>query len=134
MKSIAPQLIVNNISESVEFYTQKLGFTIEWIHEKNPMFAIISRGGVTLMLRQLNKKGLSRPNREPFIASGWHHTDGKEAWDAYIWTDDVKSLYNECLKNDISMIKPLRETEYGNIDFEIEDIDGYILCFGEVKS
>lgn len=131
MKSIAPQLIVNNVLNSVAFYQDVLEFNVDWIHNNSPMFAIISRGGVTLMLRQLRQEGHVRPNRMPFVESGWHHNDGKEAWDAYIWVDGVKDLYKEFTEKDIKIIKPLIKTEYGNLDFEIEDINGYVLCLGE---
>nr|WP_321233936.1 VOC family protein [uncultured Psychroserpens sp.] len=129
MNSIAPQLIVNNVLKSVEFYTKTLGFTINWIHEENPKFAIISKDGATIMLRQLKKKGLVRPNRIPFIESGWH-TTAAEAWDVYIWVNNIEELYTTYKSKNVSIIKALQNTAYGNRDFEIEDEDGYILCFG----
>ncbi|WP_353777146.1 VOC family protein [Winogradskyella sp. 3972H.M.0a.05] len=132
MKHVAPQLIVNSVPESVEYYTKKLGFKVEWIHEHNPKFTIISREGVTLMLRELQEEGHVRPNKVPFVASGWHHSDGKEAWDVYIWVEDAKALYEELINKEVSVLKPLSKSEYGNLDFEIEDINGYVLCFGQI--
>ncbi|RNC87082.1 MAG: hypothetical protein ED556_06565 [Winogradskyella sp.] len=129
MKRIAPQWIVENVAASVEFYSQKLGFTIDFLGKK-PLFAIISRGDVSLMLRQLKQPNFSRPNRKPFVEAGWH-TDGAEAWDAYVWVDEVDALYNEFKSKNVSIVKEIQNTEYGNRDFEIEDLDGYILCFGE---
>ncbi|WP_298899578.1 VOC family protein [uncultured Psychroserpens sp.] len=130
MNSIAPQFIVKNVLESVQFYTKKLGFDINWMHKKDPKFAILEKGGVTIMFRQLKKEGFVRPNREPFIESGWH-TSAAETWDAYIWVDNADDLYQRFKDQDVSIIKPIQDTEYGNRDFEIEDPDGYILCFGK---
>nr|WP_298893668.1 hypothetical protein [uncultured Psychroserpens sp.] len=31
----------------------------------------------------------------------------------------------------VSITKPIQDTKYRNKDFEIEDPDGYILCFGK---
>lgn len=81
------------------------------------------------MLRELKETGYSRPNRIPFIKAGWH-TKGQEAWDCYIWVQDADQLYEEFKAKHVSILKPIQDTEYGNRDFEIEDIVGYILCFG----
>ncbi len=128
MTKIAPQWIVSNVQESVDFYVKQLGFSVDWIGE-GPLFAIISKGDATLMIRQLQKGGFTQPNRKAFVKAGWH-TDGVNAWDAYIWVDDASKLCKEYKDKGVSIIKELGETDYGNIDFEIEDPDGYILCFG----
>lgn len=128
MKKIAPQWIVNNLEETIEFYINNLGFKKDWV---GSLFAIISRGDVTLMFRQLKKKNLERPNKIPFINSGWH-SNGEEAWDAYIWVDNVDELYLSLKEKNIKIIKEIQNTSYGNRDFEIEDNNGYILCFGQI--
>ena len=119
MKNIAPQLIVNSVPISVDYYTKKLGFKVDWIHDQNPKFAIISREGVILMFRELQEKGLVRPNKIPFVSSGWHYSDGREAWDVYIWVEDAAKLYDELVEKEVSILKPLSKAEYGNLDFEI---------------
>ena len=131
MNNIAPQWIVSNVQQSVDFYVNQLGFSIDWIGE-GPLFAIISKNGATLMLRQLQQDGFARPNRTAFVKAGWH-SDRENAWDAYVWVDNATLLFEEYKSKEISIIKELQETEYGNLDFEIEDPDGYILCFGTVK-
>lgn len=128
MKRVGIQWIVKNVEKSVEFYSKQLGFKIEFIGE-GPKFAILSRDNFSVMLRQLKESGHTKPNRIPFIKAGWH-TNGKEAWDAYIWVNNVDELYEEFIVKDVSIIKPIQITEYGIRDFEIEDIDGYIICFG----
>lgn len=128
MKRVGIQWIVENVEKSIDFYSNKLGFEIDFIGE-GPKFAILSRDNFSVMLRQLKESGHTQPNRVPFIKAGWH-TEGQGAWDAYIWIEDADQLYKEFTAKAISIIKPLQNTEYGNRDFEIEDIDGYILCFG----
>lgn len=127
MNRIAPQWIVENLENTLSFYTEKLGFKVDW---SGTLFAIVSCGSVTIMLRQLNKEGLKRPNKIPFVESGWH-TDREEAWDAYVWADNVDDLYDSLKKRNVRIIKKIQNSEYGNRDFEIEDINGYILCFGQ---
>ena len=128
MDKIGIQWVVKSVTNSVEFYTKKLGFTLDWIGE-GPFFAMVSRGNLTIMLRQLKKDNLSKPNRIPFIEAGWH-TKAQEAWDAYIWVENSDDLYSEFKEKNVSILKEIQNTEYGNRDFEIEDPDGYILCFG----
>ena len=109
-----------------------MGFDIDFVGD-GPKFSIVSRDNFSVMLRQLNEAHYVRPNRKPFIEAGWH-TNGKEAWDAYIWVEDADALYKEFTAKGVSVIKPIELTEYGNRDFEIEDPDGYILCFGHHHS
>ena len=117
MKKVAVQWIVENVNLAVEFYSKELGFKIDFLGD-GPLFAILSRNNFSVMLRQLHKKQPIRPNRIPFIESGWH-TKGKEAWDVYVWVEDVDKLYEEYLKKDVSIIKPIQDSEYGIRDFEI---------------
>ena len=128
MKKLAPQWIVDNVEETVSFYTENLGFTVDWI---GTLFAIISTGEVTLMIRQLDTNNLKRPNRIPFLEAGWH-TNGAEAWDAYIWVDNVEALYDSIKTKKVKIIREIQDSDYGNREFEIEDNNGYILCFGQV--
>ena len=123
---LAPQWIVDNLQDTVTFYTENLGFNVDWL---GTLFAMISKGEVTIMIRQLKKDNLKRPNRIPFIQSGWH-SNGAEAWDAYIWVDDADELYSSIKKKNVNIIKEIQEVEYGNREFEIEDNNGYIQCVG----
>jgi len=127
MKKIAPQWIVENLENTVDFYVKNLGFNVDW---KGTLFSIISREGVTIMLRQLKKEKLKRPNSIPFMESGWN-TEKREAWDAYIWLNEVDEFYKSIKHKNIKIIKEIQNTEYGIRDFEIEDNNGYILCFGK---
>ncbi|TAI49694.1 VOC family protein [Flagellimonas allohymeniacidonis] len=126
MEKLAPQWIVDNLKETIHFYKENLGFEIDW---QGTLFAIISKGDVTLMIRELREGNLKRPNRIPFIESGWH-TNGSEAWDAYIWVQNADELYTELKQKEVAIFREIQDSEYGNRDFEIEDNNGYILCFG----
>lgn len=132
MKRVGIQWIVKDVQHSIDFYSNQLGFDIDFVGD-GPKFSILSRDNFSVMLRQLNEAHYVRPNRKPFIEAGWH-TSGKEAWDAYIWVDNADALYKEFTSKGVSIIKPIELTEYGNRDFEIEDPDGYILCFGHHHS
>lgn len=129
LSSIAPYFIVDDVSDTIGFYCQKLGFEVLWKGER-PLFAIVRRGGVRLMFRQLKEKGLSTPNRTNHLKAGWH-TDAAYAWDAYIWVEDADLLHKQFVNKGVSIVREIENTEYGLRDFEVEDNNGYILCFGQ---
>jgi predicted enzyme related to lactoylglutathione lyase len=120
--SIAPFFIVDDVVETANFYCDKLGFRYERFWGDPPAFCMVKRGGIIIMLSQFARRGGVRPNR---LAD----PEG-EAWDAYIWVDDADSLYKEFTTNGVKIARGLCDQPYGNRDFDIEDCNGYRLCFG----
>jgi predicted enzyme related to lactoylglutathione lyase len=51
-------------------------------------------------------------------------------WDAYVWVDNADRLHDEFLSKGVRIVRPLCDQEYGCRDFDIEDCNGYRLCFG----
>lgn len=121
--SIAPYFIVDDVVATANFYLEKLGFHYERFWGDPPAFCMVKRGGIIIMLSQLPKKGGIRPNR---LAD----PDG-EAWDAYVWVDDADSLYKEFTDKGVKISRGICDQPYGNRDFDIEDCNGYRLCFGQ---
>jgi uncharacterized glyoxalase superfamily protein PhnB len=120
---IAPYLVVDDVQASAEWYRDRLGFHFVRLFGEPPSFAMVKRDGIVIMLKSVpGKKGFARPN---------HAVDENAWWDAYLWVTGVDALYEE-LKN--RGVKIRREPEimpYDNKDFDIEDCNGYVLCFGE---
>jgi predicted enzyme related to lactoylglutathione lyase len=84
---------------------------------------MVKRGGIVIMLSQFEKTGLTRPNSKAA-------PDG-EAWDAYIWVENVDALYDEFKSNGMKIAREICDQHYGCRDFDIEDCNGYRLCFGQ---
>ena len=74
------------------------------------------------MLSQVAGAGVSRPNRTV-------DPDG-EAWDAYIWVDDANALFAEFKSRGVTIARDICDQPYGCRDFDVEDCNGYRLCFG----
>ena len=53
-----------------------------------------------------------------------------EAWDAYVWVDDADALCGEFKAKGVKIARDIYDQPYGNRDFDIEDCNGYRLCFG----
>jgi uncharacterized glyoxalase superfamily protein PhnB len=119
--SIAPYFLVNDVVASANYYRDKLGFHYERLWGEPPCFTIVHRNGVYIMLSCFERNAPMQPNRlaDP---SG-------EAWDAYLWVDDADRLHAEFEANGVNIVRPLCDQPYGNREFDIEDLNGYRLCF-----
>jgi predicted enzyme related to lactoylglutathione lyase len=120
--SIAPYWIVDDVIATANFYRDILGFNYERFWGDPPAFCMVKRAGIIIMLRQLPLQGAMRPNRLADPAGG--------AWDAYVWVGDVEALHEEFKSKGVKIVRPPCDQPYGNRDFEIEDLNGYRLCFG----
>lgn len=126
--SIAPYFLVDDVVATANYYRDKLGFQYErfW-GEPVPCFCMVHRRGIIIMLSQLQveagqQRGPIRPNR---LAD----PEGS-CWDAYVWIDDADALLAEFMAKGVKIARDICEQPYGNRDFDIEDINGYRLCFG----
>jgi predicted enzyme related to lactoylglutathione lyase len=120
--SVAPFFLVDDVVATAEYYRDKLGFQYDRFWGEPPCFCMVTRNGVTLMLSQLPTRGVMRPNR---LAD----PEG-ESWDTYVWVDDAAALHEEFHRKGVKITRALCEQPYGNIDFDVEDCNGYRLCFG----
>ena len=120
--NVAPYFIVDDVVATAKFYRDKLGFHYERFWGDPPCFCMVKRNGVIIMLSQFGNSGSVRPNRlaDP---SG-------EAWDAYVWVDDADTLCGEFKSKGVKIARDICDQPYANRDFDIEDCNGYRLCFG----
>jgi len=121
--SIAPYFIVDDVVATANYYRDKLGFNYERFWGDPPEFTMVKRNGLVIMLGHLGQPGLMRPNNraEP----------GEGVWDAYIWIDDADALYAEFKSKGVPIAREICDQPYGCRDFDIEDCNGYRLCFGQ---
>lgn len=121
--SVAPYFIVDDVVATANFYRDKLGFEYNRFWGEPPCFCMVHRRGVTIMLSQLEKTGLMRPNSAA-------DAEGEGAWDAYVWVDDADALHEEFKDKGVEIARPICDQEYGCRDFDLLDCNGYRLCFG----
>jgi len=121
--SIAPYFIVNDVVTTANYYRDMLGFRYERFWNEPPSFCMVHRNGIVIMLAQLEKEGVMRPNRvvDP---------EG-EAWDAYVWIENADDLYSEFKSKGVKITREICDQPYGCRDFDVEDCNGYRLCFGQ---
>jgi len=123
--SVAPYFIVDDVVATANYYRDTLGFAYNRFWGEPPHFCMVHRNGVVIMLSQLEEvTGRMRPNRLADPEGG--------AWDVYIWVDDADALNAEFKSRGVKMPRDICDQEYGCRDFEVEDCNGYRLCFGHV--
>jgi catechol 2,3-dioxygenase-like lactoylglutathione lyase family enzyme len=120
--SIAPYFIVDDVIATANYYRDSLGFRYERFWGDPPAFCMVYRSSVVIMLAQLERTGVMRPNRLVDPEEG--------AWDAYVWVDDADALHDEFSGRRVKIVRQLCDQSYGCRDFEVEDCNGYRLCFG----
>ena len=114
--SLAPQFLVDDLERSIAYY-KKLGFSFgdPW----EGFYAIGRIDGLELHLKEAPKS----------VEERRHRSDG-EHLDAAAGVDGIEAYFEQCLANGVTILKPLAPTDWGTMDFYVEDPDGYLICFG----
>ena len=125
LTSISPFFIVESLEKSIPYYVERMGFQLDFQGpEGDPYYASVSRDGISIMLKAIAPDVLPRPN----------HTRHEWArWDAYIYTVDPDSLFQEFKERGASFVKELSFIDAGLWGFEISDADGYVLAFFQLR-
>lgn len=131
---LTPELICSNIKMSLYFYTQILGFNIQY-ERKEEGFAMLERQGSYLMLDEIKnpagkyRSWISAPLEAPF----------GRGINLQIKTTHVGTLYDHVTAMGVSIFLPIETTWYranhldlGLRQFIVLDPDGYMLRFAEL--
>ena len=121
LTSIAAHLYVRDLKASTDFFTNKLGFTLDFIYGDPPFYAQVHRDKALLALRSMD---------EPVFAS-----DVREREDLLSATitlasaDEIVQLFAEYQAADVPIHQPLRTEPWQAQTFIIQDPDGNLILF-----
>lgn len=122
---LIPELSVSNIKQSIQFYQDTLGFTIEYSRPKDKFYFLSSEGS-QIMLEEINNTWLTGELEYPF---------GRGV-NFQIEVCDVSALVERLVEANIPLFRPPKESwyrvddiDYGQIEFLVQDPDGYLLRF-----
>ena len=119
LRSVAVCFPVADISATIRWYEEQLGFIGDPFPPAGQyVFAILRRDDIEIMLQRV--EGYEKPDL-------YRSRDGG-VWDAYIGVEGVKDLY-ESVREEATIVQPLRKQPYGNWEFEVKDPNGYVLVF-----
>jgi catechol 2,3-dioxygenase-like lactoylglutathione lyase family enzyme len=120
----APFLLVDDVVKSGEYWRDVLGFDLGRYFGNPPGFTIMRRNTARVMLRQV--PATARP------AAISNTAKMREALDLYIWVSDVAAFAAELGERGADIVKP-PELEDGRREMLVRDLNGYLICFGEVE-
>lgn len=112
-----PVLGVADVAASAAFYRDKLGFEIGglWGPEDGPPgFGIVGLGRITIAL---DSAGGASPR--------------PKGWSAYLYIAAVDAYCAALRERGVEIVRPPEDAFYGCRDFDIRDLDGHLLAFGQ---
>jgi uncharacterized glyoxalase superfamily protein PhnB len=124
LKKLTPNLMVEDVNRTVDFYQAVLGFEVRAsVPETGTLnWAMLARDDVTLMFQSRASLGEEIPALVDVPIGG--------SVTFYTEVSDVRALY-EALRGKVEVVQELRDTFYGAREFSFRDRDGYIICFSE---
>ena len=125
--SISPFFIVKDLQASIAYYLERLGFQLSFQgpDPDDTYYAGVKREGAAIMLKAILPDVLPQPN---------HTRHGWARWDAYIYTQDPDTLFDEFRRCGASFVKELSFIDKGLWGFEVTDADGYVLAFFRLRN
>ncbi len=137
MKSITLNLAVNDIASTIKYYQENFDFELQMLvdesktifdteikKELNYIWAMIHKDNISIMLQSV--ESLKEDVGVFFDNIGASLT-------LYIDVENVDELYLK-IKDKVSIYKEIDTTWYGQREFYIKDINGYILGFTSKKT
>lgn len=122
---LIPELSVRDFDKSLQFYTQLIGFKLEYERKENK-FAFLSLKDSQIMIEQVNGNWETGELIYPF----------GRGINFQIEVENVDELYNRLKDNNYPIKFEIKENWYrgsdklfGNKEFLIMDLDGYLLRF-----
>ncbi|KAF5416342.1 MAG: hypothetical protein C5S48_03205 [Candidatus Methanogaster sp.] len=135
LTKLTPNLMVEDVNRTVEFYQEVLGFefvmgVIEELQEiltayqqdRSLDYAMMKCGNVEMMFQAKRSLAESLPMLRGREIGG--------TLTLYMELDRVSELYAR-IRDKVTIVKDLHATFYGMQEFYIEDCNGYILAFAE---
>lgn len=114
----APEFVVEDVTRAAAWYRYVLGFEVETMGEP-PAYAIARRDGVSVHLSAAADGRLPPSN------------DAADIWDACFECVGVDALCTEFRGRGARIGRSPTTQPYAMRDFDVHDLDGYVLCFAE---
>lgn len=124
-ETITTNMMVENVTESIAFYVENLGFEVVVSvpdEEQGLQFAILAKDRISLMLQ--SKKSLV--NEYPALAC----ESIQPCFTLFITVCEIHQLYEE-VKGKVTIAKEMHQTFYGKNEFALFDNNGMILTISD---
>ena len=115
---VVPQLRTMDMASSIRFYTEKLGFSVEFNYQD--FYAGIRVGDQLIHLKLVDEQDPSIP----YVEHGGH-------LHLYLQTTGVAAIAAQLKAIGQSLVKDVHETPWGTRELVIQDDQGHTLYLGE---
>jgi uncharacterized glyoxalase superfamily protein PhnB len=117
IRQIAPQFFSVDISRTLAYYKEKLGFECLGTWQDPPVYAIVARDQHAIHFRCAEPP---TPNPDKYA---------DELLDAYLRVEDIDALYKEYAARGVEFARELANTPWHTREFVVKDCDGRLLAF-----
>ena len=114
-RGTTPIITVRDISRSVDFYVNSLGFKLDFIYGEPNFYAGLYRDDVEIHLIDKNSPNARQPAGNANLS---------------ILTDEVDNLYDNLKDQGVVVLGAPEDRDYGLRDFSCKDLVGNIFNFG----
>jgi uncharacterized glyoxalase superfamily protein PhnB len=124
MGYISPTLAARNMKQTIDFYTNSLGFKLGMVFPdvNNPEYADLSKDDMVLMFIPARNLGISSKQKLGAGVNLYMQIDG-----------DINEYYSELKKKGVTISVDIKDEPFGIRDFTIEDLNGYLLTFNQLS-
>ena len=124
MGTLSPLLAVRNVKETIDFYTNSLGFKLGMCFPdaNNPEYADLLKDGMSLMFIPAKNIGISGQEKLGTGVNLYLQIDG-----------DIDEYFKELKDKGVKIAVEIKDEPFGIRDFTIEDSDGYQLTFNQTS-
>lgn len=121
LTSVAAHLYVRNLKASVDFFTTKLGFIIDFDYGEPPFYGQVSRDNARLALRHID---------EPFFAEDIRERESLLSASITLASAvEINQLFLEYQAAGVPFLQTLRNEPWGAKTFIVKDPDGNLILF-----
>ena len=118
LKDSIPVLLVRDVKVTANFFREKLGFQIDFLHGAPPFYGAVSRDGACLHLRYV---------RQPYFARAAAKEQGLIS--AFVEVSNLPALVAEFKARNVDFAQKPTKQAWGGTDFQLGDPDGNVICF-----
>jgi len=120
-KFAATVFLVSDVGTTARWYRDVLGFEFNAFPDAEPFeWASVRRDNVEIMLQR--SVGYRKPDLDSLRPGG--------VWNAYFYVTEVDQLFAD-IKDRVEVRRTPADQPYHLREFEIADLNGYVLVFGE---
>jgi catechol 2,3-dioxygenase-like lactoylglutathione lyase family enzyme len=120
LTSTAAQLFVAGIKTSCDFYTQKLGFAVDFVYGDPPYYGQVSRDRALLALRMVCEPVFTEVREREHLLS---------ASLTVATADEIKQLFLTYQATGVRFQQALKKEPWGARTFVVMDPDGNLILF-----